>query len=173
MRKGGEALDAFLPPLPQRLEEYGKRYLRNQRKYVQKSQRSQRVEDTERQLYQLVRSEISENDKRWNRSSIQDWLNLTPHCPPPLELWLQLPQLESWMAKIQENRLLKFIYSAEALSSNILLGQSERKKKQDRNIKLDKRGREQKMPPQPTKIRTILPTKSGSRRCRAAALSGC
>ena len=46
--KGGGGIWHFL--FPQRLEEYGKRYLHNQRKYVQLRQQSQGVEDAERQL---------------------------------------------------------------------------------------------------------------------------
>ena len=87
-----------------RLEERGnKRCLHNQRKYVQKTQRSQRVEDARRQLCQIIVIESSESSKKRNRSSIQDWLNLIPHCPSSLELWFQLSALESWHGQMQEN----------------------------------------------------------------------
>ena len=166
--KGG---GTWLFPFPKRLEEYGNRYLHNQRKYVQRSQQSQGVEDAERQLCQPITTEISENNKRWNRSNSQGWLNLMPHCPPPLELWFQLPQLESWMAKFRKNQLIKLIYRAEALSSYMLLGQGQRRNK-TQNIKLKEEEVEQKMSPQPTKVRTSFPARSGNRRYWAAALSG-
>ena len=70
------------------------------KKYVQFFQQSQGVEYAGRQLCQVVRIEVSESKKRWKRSNSQGWLNLTPHCPPLLlELWLELPHLESCMAK--------------------------------------------------------------------------
>ena len=85
-----------------RLEETGnKTCLCNQRKYVQKSQRNQGVEDIGRQLCQVIDTESSESDKKWNRSSIQGCLNLLPHCPSLLELWLQLSALENCMAKLK------------------------------------------------------------------------
>ena len=42
-----------------------------------------------------------EGNKKWNRSGIQGWLNLMPHCPPPpqLELWFQPSALESCIAE--------------------------------------------------------------------------
>ena len=74
---------------PRRLEGYGKKHLHKLWKYVQSCQRSQRVEDARRQLYQAVAEEVSESNMKWNQSSIQGWLNLMPHCPPPpLELWV-------------------------------------------------------------------------------------
>ncbi len=73
-----------------------KRCLHNQRKYVQNTQRSQGVEYARRQLCQVIATENSESNKKWNQSSIQGWLNPTPHCPSPLELWFQLSALESW-----------------------------------------------------------------------------
>ena len=46
------------------LEEGGnKKYLRNQRKYVQKYQRSQGVEGAGRQLCQVITTEVSERSK--------------------------------------------------------------------------------------------------------------
>ena len=48
-----------------RLEETGsKRYLHNQRKYVQRCQRSQGVKDAGRQLCQVIAREISESSKK-------------------------------------------------------------------------------------------------------------
>ena len=52
-------------------EEGNKRRLRNQQKYVQKCQRSQRVKDVRRQLCQVIFTENSESSKKWNRSSVQ------------------------------------------------------------------------------------------------------
>ena len=82
-------------------EKGSKRCLRNQWKYVQNYQQSQRVEDAGRQLCQVVVAEISELNKRWNRSNSQGWLNITPHCPPLLELWLEFPQLKSCMPRFK------------------------------------------------------------------------
>ena len=99
----------------------------NTHKYhVQKSQQSQGVEDAGPQLCQPVTTEVSESNKRWNRSSIQGWLNLTPHCPSPLELWFQLAVLKGPMAKLKKKQLLKLIHTAKALSSCISPGQGER-----------------------------------------------
>ena len=71
-----------------RRERGNKRCLRSQRKYVQFCQQSQGVEYAGRQLCQVVILDTSESNNKWNRSNSQGWLNLTPHCPPPLELWL-------------------------------------------------------------------------------------
>ena len=163
-------------PFPQRLEEYRKRCLCNQWKYVQSRQQSQGVKDAERQLYQVVELEISENDKRWNRSGIQGWLNLMPHCPLLLELWLELPQLKKCMAKFN----LKINFPSSFIEQRLYLAISCRAKVNEETrpkyIKPEEGGseggREQEMSPQPAKIRTTLPTKSGSRISRAAALSG-
>ena len=39
------------------------------------------------QVSKLKRRSLKESSKKWNRSSIQGWLNIMPHCPlPPLEL---------------------------------------------------------------------------------------
>ena len=78
-----------------------KRCLCNQRNYVQKRQRSQGVEDTRRQLCQVVRLEISESNKERNPTSIQGWLNLMPHCPSPPELWLHCISLGQNERKLQ------------------------------------------------------------------------
>ena len=86
------------------LKEAGnKRCLRNQRKYVHKCQQSQGVEDARRQLCQVITTEKSESNKKWNRSNTQDWLTLMPHCPPLLELWFQLSALKGCVAKMQQN----------------------------------------------------------------------
>ena len=151
-----------------RMEEGGnKRYLRNQRKYVQSCQRSQGVKDAKRQLCQVVGLEISESSKRWNRSSIQGWLNLMPHCPPPppLKLWFQLSALESCVVKYNK-KLVKLIHRVEALSSCISLGFDKRREK-----KYQAGRRKRKMSSQPAKVRTRISAKSESRRCQAVALS--
>ena len=88
-----------------RLEGGSRRGLRNQWKYVQLCQRSQRVEDAGRQLCQVVRIEISASNKKCNRSNVQGWLNLMPRCTPPLELWLQLPALENLAAKLNKKKM--------------------------------------------------------------------
>ena len=98
-------------------------------KYVQKLQRSQRVEDAGRQLCQVVKTETSESNKKCNRSNIQGWLNLMPRCTPPLELWLQLLALENLAAKLNKKKNEKSIHGAEALSSCISLGQSKETRK--------------------------------------------
>ena len=83
-------------------EERNKRYLRNQRKYIQRFQQSQGVEDARRQLCQVIEIETSESSKQWNRSNFQGRFNLMPHYPPPLELWLQLSALESCVDKYNQ-----------------------------------------------------------------------
>ena len=85
-------------------EERSKRCLCNQRKYVQKCQRSQGVKDARRQLCQDAKIEFSESSKKWNRSSIQNWLNPMSRCPPPLELWFQLSALESHVAELNQKK---------------------------------------------------------------------
>ena len=127
---GWGALGTFSP---QRLEEYGKRHLRSRRQYVQKNQRSQGVEDTGRQLRQATFNDTSESDKECNRSNSHGWLDLMPHCPLPLELWLQLAAFESPAAKFlfflkkKREKRAKLTHRAEALSGCISPGQDERK----------------------------------------------
>ena len=63
---------------------------KKKREYVQFFQQSQRVEDAGRQLCQVISSDVSASQqgiksKEKKKTSSQDWLNLTPHCPPPLE----------------------------------------------------------------------------------------
>ena len=72
------------------------------------------------------------------------------------------------MAKLNKNEA-EFIHKAEALSSCILLGQSERRRRRKYQAQ---RGRKQKMSPQPAKVRTIMSANPGSRRCQPAAKSG-
>ena len=87
-----------------RLWEAGnKRCLRNQRKYVQNFQRSQGIEDASRQLCQAITTEFSESSKKCSQTNIQGWLNLMSHFSSPLELWFQLPTLESYIAKCNKN----------------------------------------------------------------------
>ena len=106
-----------------------KRCLRNRWKYVQKCQQSQGVEDARRQLCQVITIEISESSKNWNRSNVQGWLNLMPHCPPPLlELWLERSALESGMVKLNKQKEAEFIHRASALSSRISLSWDEGKR---------------------------------------------
>ena len=141
-------------------EKGSKRCLRNQWKYVQNYQQSQRVEDAGLQLCQVVTTELSESNSESNWSNSQDWLDLTPHCPPLLpELWLELfPSTGKSYGRIQDDQLLTSSFIEKR--PYILLGQGR------------EGGREQKMSPQPTKVRTIILAKSESRRYRAAALSG-
>ena len=153
-------------------EKGSKRCLRNQWKYVQNYQQSQRVEDAGRQLCQVVVAEISELNKRWNRSNSQGWLNITPHCPPLLELWLEFPQLKSCMPRFKITNCLSLFIDKRlhlAISCWAKVSEETRPKYQAQGR------REQKTSPQQkkkTRIRTILPAKPESRRRRAAALSG-
>ena len=116
-----------------RLEEAGKkRCLHNQRKYVQKRQQRQGVEDTSRQLCQVILTEISESNKKSRRSSIKGWLNLMPHCPPSLELWFQLSALESCISKCDKN------WPSSSIEQRLYLAASRRArvKKEDSSIRL-------------------------------------
>ena len=112
---------------------------------------------------------LKESSKKWNRSSIQGWLNLMPHCPPLLEFWFSTLRTRKLHCLMQQN------WPSSVIELVLHLAASHwTRVKKEQNIRLEETGNKVYIyiSPQPAKVHTKMLAKPGSRRCQRTTFSG-